>query len=144
MGFEGIYLTFSWHDVRMMPLLTWHIVTYNLHHSKKGLKYAAAESQIGQHIKMEIYDGEEISTVVAPQRATTTTKVKTRVEMIGDVLEDARRNHGGNGFPIDLDNVWGLLGYTQKGNAARVLCDIFKEGMFITFTHLHTCSFSPT
>jgi hypothetical protein len=125
----------------MMPLLTWYIVTYNLHHSK-GLKYAAAESQIGQHIKMEIHDGEEISTVVAPQQFTT--KVKTRVEMIGDVLEDARRNHGGNGFPIDLDNVWGLLGYTQKGHAARMLCDMFKEGTSISFTHLHACSSPPT
>ena len=122
----------------MMPLLTWHIVTYNLHHSKKGLKYAAAESQMKQHIKMEIHDEKEISTVVAPQQFTT--KVKTRAEMIGDVLEDARRNHGGNGFPIDLDNVWGLLGYARKDPAARVLCDMFKEGVSITFTHLHTCS----
>jgi hypothetical protein len=87
---------------------------------------------------MEIHDEKEISTV-APQQFTT--KVKTRAEIIGDVLEEARRNHGGNGFPIDLDNVWGLLGYTQKGYTARVLCDMFKEGTFISFTHLHACSF---
>ena len=85
---------------------------------------------------MEIHDEEEEISTVAPQRAVTT-KVKTRVEMIGDVLEDARRNHGGNGFPIDLDNVWGLLGYVKKGNLVDFLKENYAQGVFITSTRLH-------
>ena len=102
---------------------------------------------------MEIHDGEEISTVVAPQQSTT--KVKTRVEMIGDVIEDARRNHGGNGFPIDLDNVWGLLGYVKKGNLVDFLKENYIQGTFFGISHvgselryvaqnLHACSLKAT
>ena len=33
-------------------------------------------------------------------------------------------------FPIDLEDVWGTIGYTRRNNAAAGLKERFEEGLF--------------
>jgi hypothetical protein len=62
--------------------------------------------------------------------------VKTTLEKLRTITDDAVvRQNKGEKYPVNLDDAWGLLGYSTKGNAVQALKRISNaiEGAYFIF-----------
>jgi hypothetical protein len=85
-------------------------------------------SQIALHHDMEI-----VGSVRLSERRGMDERPKE--DMIKEMLDDAMKSD--DDFPVNLDNVWGPLGYSTKGNFTSLVKEKCIQGILNAYVYIH-------